>query len=187
MDTTRELSILTKMADELKDYLLAEPIFWQMQAPSSVPKLSLGLLLLTQTRLEAVDTRLSQDQRAARNAAARQVDATLGNWQVAAEKKAERELHTRVNLWQQFWDDCRENPRTCTEQYAHDVVQRVIAGLLLHKFPRTADSAAARSLEALDRLARGRLMGEAFVWAAELQGGFPEAEHWYLYRAPAAR
>ena len=181
MDATRELDILKHMADELKDYLLAEPIFWQMQAPGSFPKLSLGLLLLTLARLEAVDARLSQDQRAARNAAARQLDATLGNWQVAAEKKAERELGSRVNLWQQFWDDCRENPRTCTEQYAHDVVQRVIAGLLLHKFPRVADSEAARSLEALDRLARGRLLGESFVWAAELQSGFPRAEHWYLY------
>jgi len=187
MDAAHELNILMKMTDELKDYLLAEPIFWQMQAPSTFPKLSLGFLLLTQTRLEAVDAQLSQDQRAARNMAARQVDATLGNWQVAAEKKAERELGTRVNLWQQFWDECGENPRTCTEQYAHDVVQRVIAGLLLHKFPRVADSPAARNLEALDRLARGRLTGDGFVWAAELQGGFPRAEHWYLYRTPAVR
>lgn len=187
MDAALDLNILTKMADELKDYLLAEPIFWQMQAPSSFPKLSLGLLLLTLARLEAVNARLSQEQRATHNATARQVEATLGSWQVAAEKKAERELRTRVNLWKQFWDDCSENPRTCAEQYPHDVVQRVIAGLLLYKYPRVADSAAARSLEALDRLARGQLMGKEFVWASELQEGFPQAEHWYLYGKPGGR
>lgn len=186
MDAAKDLGYLKQAAAELKDYLLAEPIFWQMQAPGHYPKLSLGMLLLTLARLEAVDAQLSQAQRAERNSAARRVDATLGNWQVAAEAKARRELHTRVNLWQQFWDECRENPRTCAEQYPHDVVQRAIAGLLLHKFPSLAASPDARTLEVLDRLARGRQTGAGFVWAAELEAGFPEAEHWYLYGTPAS-
>jgi hypothetical protein len=187
MNLAQDVDILTLMAADLKAYLLAEPVFWQMQGPSSFPKLSLGMMLLTQARLEAAGERLSQSQRAERDAAARQIDATLGSWQVAAEKKAERELHTRVNLWQRYWEDCASDPRTCGEQYPHDVTQRVIAGLLLHKFPRLADTNEARALEQLDRLARGRLAGNQFVWGAELQAGFPEAEHWYLYGTPANR
>jgi hypothetical protein len=185
MNPAEDLSVLKQMASELKDYLLAEPVFWQMQGPSRYPKLSLGMLLLTLARLEGADAHLHQEQRAGRYAAARQVDAVLSSWQVAAEKKAARELHTRVNLWQRFWEDCADNPRTCAEQYPHDVAQRVIAGLLLHKFPRLVDLPEAATLDELDRLARGRLSGDSFVWGAQVQPGFPEAEHWYLYRAPA--
>jgi hypothetical protein len=64
------------------------------------------------------------------------------------------------------------------------VSQRVIASLLLHRFPGLADAPEAKALEQLDRLARGRLTGDRFVWAAALQPGFPEAEFWYLYGQP---
>jgi len=187
MNAAQDVDILKQMAADLKDYLLAEPVFWQMQGSSSYPKLSLGMLLLTQARLEAVDSQLSQTQRAERDAAARQIDATLGSWQVAAEKKAERELHTRVNLWQQYWDDCNNDPHACGEQYKHDVTQRVIAGMLVRRFPRLADTNDGRALDQLDRLASGRTVKQGFVWEAELQSGFPEAEYSYLYGSPASR
>ncbi|MCC6188669.1 MAG: hypothetical protein IT318_06515 [Anaerolineales bacterium] len=186
MNVAHDLAAFKHMAAELQDYLLSSTLFWQMQASSDFPKLSLGMLLLTQARLEGADSLLSQTQRAERNATARQVDATLGNWQVAAEKKAAQEFRSRVNLWEQYWNDCREQPVTCADNYPQEVTQRVIAGLLLLKFPRLLDSPEARSLEALDRLARARLVGGRWIWPPDLQPGFPEAEHWYLYGLPAS-
>jgi hypothetical protein len=185
VNVAHDLAVFKLMVAELKDYLLADVPFWQMQAPSSFPKLSLGLLLLTQARLEAADALLDAAQRAERNAAARQLDATLGSWQVAAETRAARELRTRLNLWQRFWEECGEQPRTCAENYANEVTQRVIAGLLLHQFPRVAAAPEAAPLEALDRQVRARLRGDRFVWPAELQAGFPAAAYWYLYGLPA--
>jgi hypothetical protein len=184
MDVAHDVAVLAKMAEELQEYLLADVLYWQMQAPSNYPKLTLGLMLLTLARLEAADALLDQRQRAERNAAARQIDATLGSWQVAAEKKAAQELRSRLNLWQQFWDDCAEQPRTCADHYRQDVSQRVIASLLLHRFPGLAGTPEAKALEQLDRLARGRLTGDRFVWDAALEPGFTEAEFWYLYGEP---
>jgi hypothetical protein len=185
MNAAHDLAVFKQMAAELQDYLLSDVLFWQMQAPSDFPKLSLGLMLLTQARLHAVDERLSQIQRSERDAAARQVQTVLGQWQVAAEKKAARELHSRLNLWQRFWQECGEEPRGCADNYAQEATQRVIAGLLLHSFPRLADSPDAPALEALDRTVRGRLTGDQFIWPPELAPGFPRAQHWYLYGQPA--
>lgn len=185
MDLAHDLAVFERMASELKDYLLADVLFWQMQAPSDFPKLSLGLLLLTQARLEAADALLDQAQRAERNSTSRQVEATLGSWQVAAEKKAAQELRSRLNLWQQFWDECGEQPQSCADNYRQAVTQRVIAGLLLHKLPRLVEASEALPLTAIDRRARARLTGDRFVWDSALQPGFPRAEHWYLYGQPA--
>src|SRR5690554_6246276 len=103
LNPAHELAVLKKMAEELPDYLLSDVLFWQMQAPSSFPKLSLGMLLLTRRRLDAVDPLLDQSQRTERNQAARQIDTTLNKWRVAAERKAEQDLRARTNLWQRYW------------------------------------------------------------------------------------
>ncbi len=184
MNLELDLAILKEMADELKDYLLANVLFWQMQASARFPKLSLGMMLLTRARLQAASDELTSDQRNGLAEAERRIDTTLGSWQVAAEQKAAQELKTRVNLWQRFWDDCREDGPSCAENYPHEVANRAMAGLLLHQFPRLSATPVAQSLEALDRSVRTRLPGSQFVWAAELQGGFPAQEFWYLYASP---
>ena len=184
MDLGHDLAVLKQMVEELPEYLLAEPVFWQMQAPSNYPKLSLGQLLLKRARLQGAGEQLDASQRAERDRIERDIETTLGRWPVAAEKKAEQELRSRVNLWQRYWDDCREDPRSCADQYANEVTQRTIAELLLREFPRIADSVEARPRRAMDALVRARLQGDRFVWQPDLQDSFPEAQFWFLYGQP---
>ncbi len=184
MNVHHEVAVYEKMAAELPDYILAEVLFWQMQAGSDFPKLSLGMLLLTRARLGVVQGSLSPAQRGQRDKANAAIESVLARWPVAAESKAERELRSRANLWQRFWDDCREQPATCADNYPHAVTQRVIAELLLREFPRLRSSPEAKPLEAVDQVARGRLQGDSFVWAPELQPGFPASDFWFLYRQP---
>jgi hypothetical protein len=184
MNVARELDVLKRMAADLPDYLLAETLFWPMQAPSTYPRLSLGLLLLTQARLDALEASLAPAQRAERDSLGRQAEVTLSKWQVAAEKKAERELRARLNLWQRFWEDCADSPQSCAENYPQEVTQRVVVELLLRRYPRLADSPEARPLQAADRLARLRLRRPGFVWSPNLQAAFPESPFWYLHRRP---
>jgi hypothetical protein len=184
MRMEHDLAVLKKMADDLDQYLLADVLFWQMQAPSDFPKLSLGMLLLTRARLRAVDDRLEPDQRAERDQAAQKVETALAHWQVAAERKAERELRSRANLWQRFWDECGEQPGACADNYRNEVTQRVIAELLMREFPRLAGSAEARPFSALDSSLRGRLQPGDFIWDDALQPGFPTNPFWYLYGLP---
>jgi hypothetical protein len=184
MNPAQELRALAIMADELPDYLLSDVLFWQLQASSNVPKLSLGMLLLTRQRLLAGDSQLSDSQQAERDAAIRLIETTLAKWQVASERKAEQELRARLNLWQRFWDDCREDPRACADNYGQEVSHRVMAELLLAEFPRLSASPEAAPLRAIDPTVRAKLQGDSFVWAPELAPGFPREPFWYLYGQP---
>jgi hypothetical protein len=172
------------MVSDLQEYLLSDVLFWQMQAPSYIPKLSLGLLLLTRAQLEAAQGRLSPAQQAEVERATREMDAVLSKWAVAAEKKAGQELRSRINLWQGFLDEYRDDPHRYTGHYSDEVAQRVIAALLLRRFPRLADSTEAKRLGPLDSQLRGRLKDDSFIWPEEIQPAFPQSEFWYLYGKP---
>lgn len=185
MDVAHELAVLTKMADELKEYLLSDVLFWQMQAGSRFPKLSLGRLLLARERVRAAAAQLTSTQRAELQQAEQRLDHVLGQWQVAAERHAERELRSRANLWQRYWEECGERPAACAENYRQEVTQRTIATLLLRAFPRLEDTQEARVLIALDAVIRPRLQRQGFVWDAVLQAAFPADEFWYLYGQPS--
>jgi hypothetical protein len=178
--TAHDLATIQHMAAELADYLLSDVAFWQMQAPSDFPRLSLGALLLTRARLEAARVQLSPGDLADLDRAERAIDSILAGRPVACEKKAEQELRSRINLWKAFLSDCAEDPRA-GDNYAHEVTQRVIASLLLRQFPRLTDSSEAQRVAALDAQLRPRLRSGAFIWANDLEQAFPSNEFWFLY------
>jgi hypothetical protein len=181
MSLSHDPALLKLMAAELPDYLLSDVLFWQMQAPSDYPKLSLGPMLLVRAELEARRPQLPPAQAAEVEKAGREIDVTLARWPVAAEKKALQELRSRVNLWKAFWDDYLEDPYAHAHHYADEITQRAIAALLLQRFPRLADSTEARRLTPLDTQLRGLLKSGAFIWPVELQAAFPKDEFWFLY------
>ena len=181
MNPEHDLAILQAMSADLPEYLLSEVLFWQMQAPSNFPKLSLGYLLLIRARLLATGSQLLSGQQTELARINHAVDAALLKWPVAAEKKAAQELRSRLNLWARFLDESDEDIRAGAENYRHEVNQRVIAALLLSQFPRLADTEEARRLPPLDARLRGKLKAGSFLWPAELQSAFPTAEFWFLY------
>ena len=181
MDPQHDLAVLKAMSADLQAYLFSEVLFWQMQAPSSFPSLSLGGLLLTRARLLAVSPRLLPAEQTEVAQANRQIESVFFKWAVAAEKKAAQELRSRINLWARFLDECEEEGQAGAEGYRHEVSQRVIAALLLSQFPRLADADEARRLAPLDAWLRARLKTGGFIWPAEVQAGFPSGEFWFLY------
>jgi hypothetical protein len=183
VNVARELNLLKEMAADLSDYLLSDVLYWQMAGSGDLPKLSLGMLLLTRARLSAVADQLDSKQTNRLDETLRQIGATHERWRSTAEKKADQELHSRATLWQRYWDECRHEPSSCASSYPHEVTNRVIAQLLLREFPSLAKSANAMLLQPTDRAVRGRLQGEQPVWPPELQPAFPKTEFPYLYGA----
>ena len=181
MNPQHDLAVLKAMSADLEAYLFSEALFWQMQAPSSFPRLSLGALLLTRARLLAVSPRLLPAEQTDLAQANRQIESVFFKWAVAAEKKAAQELRSRINLWARFLEEYEEEGPAGAESYRHEVSQRAIAVLLLSQFPRLADTAEARRLAPLDAQLRARLKTGGFVWPAEVQVGFPADEFWFLY------
>ncbi|MCS6910239.1 MAG: hypothetical protein NZM11_06690 [Anaerolineales bacterium] len=172
MDFANDLSALKAITEELEAYLLSDVEFWQLGGSSQFPKLSLGTYLLTRQRLLA-----APDHRAEITALCQRGDAILAQWQTAAERKAAKELHMRLTLWQNYLDDWQGD-------YATEVAQRMMAALLLRRFPRLSTTPDAAHFNALDARLQGRTQKAAFVWAPELRPAFPEDDFWFLYRQP---
>jgi len=176
-----DLALFLAMRADLADYLASDTLFWQLSGPSTFPKLSLGYLLLTRARLTAASAQLAPAQQTEFAQADQFVTGLLAQKPVAAEKKAALELRTRVNLWAQFLDECVDDSQACAEGYPHDVIQRVIAALLVAEFPRVGETSEALRLASLDARLRGLWRPGAFLWPLEYQSAFPSDDFWFLY------
>lgn len=183
-DPRQDLALLQASAGELQDYLLSDRVFWQLHTPQLLPGVSLGALLLVRRRLEARSGLLGREAEAAARRGLAEVEAGLARWRVAAERKAERELPARLNLWSRFLDEWAADGPPGPGEYAAQVTQRVIAELLLGRYPHLAGLPAAAGLPALDSRLRGRLGPGGFAWPADLQSAFPAGPFWPLYGAP---
>jgi hypothetical protein len=168
----RDLRILKGLAETMEPYLLAEATFWPLGG-ANMPQLSLGQYLLTERKLsdvaEAAPARAS-------------AEAALNQWRSAAERKAGVELKTRAGVWRDRVRDLREGAGL--SRYDVDVAQRVMAQLLLERFPALERSEHAASLRASDAALRGAFVSGAFVWEAGLEPHFPPDSFWFLYGQP---
>jgi len=157
---------------EVGDYLLSQELFWPISARGfSLPRLTVGGILLAKARLEARDERIES--------LVAQLDGIRLKWQVAWETKAGQEVQTRLRLWSNYLSDYRHNPEGHADAYPHEVSYRVMLHLLLAELPSPPPEQAA--LSQLDSLLRTSLVGDDFIWDADLQNGFPREAYWFLY------
>jgi hypothetical protein len=69
-------------------------------------------------------------------------------------------------------------------RYDVDVAQRVMAQLLLERFPALERSEHAASLRASDAALRVAFVAGAFIWEAGLEPHFPPDGFWFLHGQP---
>ena len=157
---------------ELRDYLLSNEIYWPITTREyTLPRLTIGGILLSQIRLETRNKRIES--------LVAQLDAVRSRWRVAWETKASREVQARMRLWSNYLADYRHDPERHADAYPHEVRYRVMLDLLL--FELTALPAEQEELSHLDNLLRSNLIKTDFVWAADLRTGFPRGAYWFLY------
>jgi len=157
---------------ELGDYLLSKELFWPISARGfSLPRLTIGGILLAKARLEARDERIES--------LVAQLDGVRSKWQVAWETKADQEVQTRLRLWSNYLADYRHSPEGHADAYPHEVRYRVMLHLLLVELP--APPPEQQALSQLDSLLRASLIGDDFIWESDLQNGFPREVYWFLY------
>lgn len=149
---------------ELQTYLLSDVLFYPLT--HSLPRLTLGGLLLAQRRLHAYEDASPLDLR---------LDTLRDKWRAAWEKKAAQEFETRLTLWRNYLDDCREE-ETLRENYLREVRWRVMLALLVAELP--ADSS---ELNALDQQLRTKFQTGGFIWDEALVREFSQDDFWFLY------
>lgn len=178
-----DLSYLEAAGELLEKYLLANEIYWQLNAVSppgepGFPSLTLGAILLSQKRLNSRLLTSLQENRKLK------IENTLeqlrSRWHTAWRTKAREEFRARLDLWANFLEDFRRDPDGNFDRYAYEVGRRVMLTLL----EQEADQIPATQLKmlaGLDRILEGSLRRGEFVWDSNLAGGFSPQEYPYLY------
>ncbi|MGB7874903.1 MAG: hypothetical protein WBL25_11010 [Anaerolineales bacterium] len=168
----KDKAYLETSIPELEDYLLSDELYWPISARGyDLPRLTIGGILLTQTRLEARNERIES--------LVAQLDSVRSKWRVAWETKAGRGVQARMRLWGNYLSDYRQNPDGHADAYPHEVSYRVMLHLLLAELPTLPSEQ--KELPRLDSLLRINLIPSDFIWEADLQAGFPREVYWYLY------
>lgn len=181
-DPSYDVASVQSMADELEPYLLSNEVYWQLSGRVSagrraLPRLTIGGLRLALARLEAVEVRLTPEQRAILRDARTRWQAARAKWAAAVERKAERELNSRLGLWRNFLEDCRDARRQCAQEYPHQASMRVMIEWLSDE----ARQPTAGKLQQLDARLRACFVSGPFIWASELEASFPAGRFWFLY------
>ena len=161
---TEDRRFIEAALPELQTYLLSDVLFYPLSHP--LPRLTVGGLLLAQRRLHAYEDASPLDLR---------LDTLRNKWRAAWEKKVAQEFETRLTLWRNYLDDCREED-TLLENYAREVRWRVMLGLLSAELP--ADSS---ELNALDQRLRTKFRMGEFIWDEALVSEFSQDDYWFLY------
>jgi hypothetical protein len=162
---------------ELEAYLLSNELFWPLSGSRSLPRLTVGGMLLAGKRLEARTAR-PEDQIEFAGLKG-QLQALRSQWLAAWERKSAREFHSRFGLWQNYLDEYQRSPDLRAEDYSHEVQERAVLHLLRIGLSSPLPEFAA--LEGLDRLLKKYLRPGAFVWESDLASNFPSTEYWFLY------
>lgn len=178
-----DLIYLQAGIDELKDYLLADDLFWPIGVSSPAgeppfPRLTLGGLLLTRERAKGIKLSLNQETQLMK--LLNKMDSVISDWRVAWTNKAAREFQMRLNMWGNFLEEYRKDPEGNVDRYSYEVRLRVMLHLLQSEAV-DLDSSELDLLAGLDMLLRATLINGDFIWDDAIISAFPKDIYWYLY------
>ncbi len=159
-----DLEFLTEALPQMQDYLLSPELFWPLKP--SLPRLTLGSVLLALSRLDVVDSFRAQQLR-------EDVERVRAQRRSAWDKKIVRETENRLRLWWQFLEEQENAGAASRAEYAAAVRNRVILQLIVADF--------LPQLATLDELLRRKFIPGAFVWDEIYRPAFAPADFWFLY------
>ena len=154
----QDLQYLDAGLRELQDYLLSKELYWILSDSSSLPRLTLGGLLLARQRLGS---------RA--NSQAAQIEAIRSKWRTAWDAKASHEVRARGDLWKNYLQDYRESPESNIGEYPQQVRNRAMLALLGEKS------------DPFDEFVKSVFVSGDFIWEKECADKFPRDAFWFLF------
>ena len=149
----------------LKKYLLSDILFYPLTG--SLPRLTLGGLLLAKRRLDAGNHAPHLTRKLA---------AVKEKWRAAWTKKAATELDARLTLWRNYLSDVQKEPEEYATDYPREVRWRVMLALLVDEAEQTPPE-----LTVLDQRLHTQLRAGEFIWDDSLKSEFDRKNFWFLY------
>lgn len=180
-------ALLRLALPDLQAYLLSSDLHWPLHpaAPTpgslQIPQLTLGTLILSQTRLSALP--LDEKQQEELAVISQEIQLVRKEWRSNWSRKAAQEAPARLNLWRQYVQELSGDIRGYAPFYSTEVRQRAILHLLRNEILEGISTKDDEQLSTLDALLRGVTRFGPFVWEAETQHAFAQEEYWFLYVA----
>ena len=186
-----DLQFVEASGPELEAYLLSPTVYWplaQHKGLSTLPRLTLGGLLLALQRLSAVEEALAAPESVRLTRARTRIETERLRWRSGVAAKIALEVRADLNLWRAYMEDLGESPARQADLYPGEVRHRAMLQLLATA-PETASfpEPARRELEALDARLRAMFKAGPFVWAKQLAPAFSVREFWFLYGQPTEK
>lgn len=190
-DLERDLREAEAMAESLVPYVHNEPLYGSVGgfgffAPSTMPSLTIGALLMRLRRLNALCDQMNESQEKRLDAAAQRNADVYSEWKVHYHKKLIREANSRLDAMKTFFDECRSNPPLCGQIYRPEVMRRTIVEEIFTAMDELGinDEALSNKANATDSQLRRFVRSSDFIWDRQLQSVYPEYKFWWLYHHP---
>ncbi len=186
LDLERDLDVAEAIADDLKQYLLSDLLYWQLSTHAAgsqtLPQGTFGGLLLRLHRLGALSHLMSAEQARRFEAVSTSANQEIAHWGVQAEDKALREVRARLHSWHQFLEECQTNPGIFHSEYPVQAEGRTVISLLIDFLGDSVDGQTLLApLEAADHLLMTLSVDGDFVWDSAMEPAFPKSHYWWLY------
>lgn len=185
----RDLAEAKAIAENLIPYVYQDQLYGSIGGlfgSSRMPSVTVGALLLRLHRLHALESRMSDAQKATLTEIEALNEQARREWTVHYHEKLLSEAKSRLNVIEAFFADCEDNPRSCAANYPPEAMRRTIAQIILEALAQehSADAELDRSVRKVDARLRRITAPADFILAAELEAAFPKETYWWLYVTP---
>lgn len=152
----KDIQYLSTGVPELENYLLSKELYYPIGM--SLPQLTLGGILLSLAKTGSDGMKFQS-----------QVETVRARWQTAWETKSRQEVHARSELWENFLNDYREDPRSGKSLYSQNVRYRAMLTLL------------GQPIHEMDEFLKSVFIEGKFVWEANCEANFDIKSFWFLF------
>ena len=182
-----DLEEATALADHLIPYVYENELYGSIGGMfGSMPRLTIGGLLLRLHRLHALADQLSDAQKAQlaeideKHANARQ------EWTVHYNKKLLQEAESRLKMMEQYFGECADDPRACANNYMPEAMRRTIVQEIDRQLKQTdtPSDKLEQTIGKVDSQLHRFTEPSGFLWASVLVPVYPQSEYWWLYARP---
>lgn len=186
----QDLKETLAMAEALDEYIRQDQLYGNIGgglfSGGSLPKLTVGALLMRLRRLRVLSPDLDDRQLKTLDRAEGLHEQVQNEWSVHYQGKLLQEANSRLKSIKQFFDECYDDMRLCASVYGPEALRRTIVQEILREMAQLnivsidVDATARET----DVKLRGLVKSSDFLWAERLIPAYPAKEFWWLYHRP---
>ncbi len=187
-ELTADLAVAEAMVIELENYLFSDRLFYQLVVRTPFgdrqPKLTIGGLLERLHQLQWGREELDPAQCDGLEELHEAYADVKRRWSDLFEQKVRREIHSLLDSWRWFMQDCEDRHGRCQTEYASEVWIRTRIAWLMDELPGADLGEEQGRLARLDAQLNRVFRAGSFVWDPALEPFFPRSDYWWLYGRP---